>query len=231
MVKLTKIYTKHGDSGMTSLGSGDRRAKHDTRISAIGTIDETNSFVGLARSKINIILSNVDNKLLHSLGTHKGYDIQRSNYRQSSLRNIKKSLVKKLINLDEQLMKIQNDLFDLGGDLTTLEKGKKSVVKPLRIVTSQVEALELEIDKMNEDLTPLRSFVLPGGNEIATFLHVARTVCRRAERLVNELAETEKINPEAFKYINRLSDYLFVAARWINNNGKDDILWIPGKNR
>ena len=215
MVKLTKIYTKHGDSGMTSLGSGERRPKHDIRISAIGTIDETNSFVGLARSKIAVLLSNIAVESKQTLEKPEKNKIQ----------------VDKLVSLDSSLMKIQNDLFDLGGDLTILESEEKSDIEPLRILPIQVETLEADIDKINKDLDPLRSFVLPGGHEIAAILHIARTVCRRAERLVNDLAEKESINSEAFKYLNRLSDFLFVAARWVNNNGKDDVLWVPGKNR
>ncbi len=231
MVKLTKIYTKSGDSGTTALGSGERRPKHDIRISAIGTIDETNSFVGMARSKITVILLSLDGELSRHYRKHKGNLIQKNNFRKSSSRTAQRKLIEKLLSLDDSLMGIQNDLFDLGGDLTIVESDSPSKVEQLRVLPTQVEAIEVDIDKMNKDLSPLRSFVLPGGNEVAAILHLARTVCRRAERLVSELAEKEAINAEAFRYLNRLSDFLFVAARWVNNNGDDDVLWVPGKNR
>ncbi len=187
MVTLTKIYTRGGDQGQTSLGSGDRVAKHDLRVAAYGTSDETNSVIGIAR--------------LHTTG-----------------------------DADEMLSRIQNDLFDLGADLCTPEDGKRAN-GALRIVPEQVERLEHEIDAMNEHLEPLSSFILPGGKPAAAYLHLARTVARRGERLMTELSETETVNSEAIKYMNRLSDHLFVLARHLNDGGKADVLWIPGNNR
>ncbi len=136
-------------------------------------------------------------------------------------------------DLDRMLMRIQNDLFDLGADLATPETGEKPAYEPLRIVQSQVDRLEAEIDRLNADLSPLRSFVLPGGSPLAAALHVARTVARRAERRIVELAERqgEAVSKEANAYINRLSDLLFVAARWANDKGARDVLWVPGQNR
>jgi len=187
MVTLNRIYTKTGDKGDTGLGDGTRRPKHDLRIHAYGTVDETNAAVGLAR--------------LHARG-----------------------------DLDAMLGRIQNDLFDLGADLATPEGGKHSE-KRLRIVDSQVERLEREIDSMNQALKPLESFVLPGGTPAAAYLHLARTVARRAERLIVELAQVEQISPVAIRYINRLSDHFFVASRLANDGGAKDVLWVPGANR
>ncbi|EGP55157.1 MULTISPECIES: cob(I)yrinic acid a,c-diamide adenosyltransferase [Rhizobium] len=192
MVKLNKIYTRTGDKGTTALVSGPRRLKHDLRVEAYGTVDETNSAIGVAR--------------LHTGGMEK---------------------------LDTMLFRIQNDLFDLGADLATPETDEPPAYEPLRIVESQVTRLENEIDDLNATLEPLTSFVLPGGNAAAANLHLARTICRRAERLMVELSVTEAeiVSPAAIKYANRLSDFLFVAARFANDAGKADILWVPGKNR
>ncbi|KVK55103.1 cob(I)yrinic acid a,c-diamide adenosyltransferase [Agrobacterium sp. TS43] len=192
MVKLNKIYTRTGDKGTTALVSGPRRLKHDLRVEAYGTVDETNSAIGVAR--------------LHTGGMEK---------------------------LDAMLFRIQNDLFDLGADLATPDSGEPLSYEPLRIVESQVTRLENEIDDLNAALEPLTSFVLPGGSAAAASLHMARTVCRRAERLMVELSVTENeiVSPAALKYANRLSDFLFVAARFANDAGKADILWVPGKNR
>ena len=187
MVKLSKIYTRGGDGGETSLGSGERVAKHSLRVAAYGTIDEANAVIGLAR------LSSKDDP-------------------------------------DAMLGCIQNDLFDLGADLCRPEHSR-SGEDALRITTEQVERLEVEIDGMNTELEPLGSFVLPGGSEAAAYLHLARTVVRRAERLMTELAETEAVNAQALKYVNRLSDHLFQLARRLNENGKIDVLWVPGANR
>ncbi|KLN62366.1 cob(I)yrinic acid a c-diamide adenosyltransferase [Kiloniella spongiae] len=187
MVQLTRIYTRGGDKGKTSLGSGKRVHKHDLRVEAYGTVDETNAIVGIAR--------------LHS-----------------------KDLV------DDILARIQNDLFDLGADLCCPEE-KDPEYPPLRITAEQVERLEQEIDDLNADLAPLKSFILPGGSEIAAYLHQARTVSRRAERLVSALSQTEEINPEGLKYINRLSDLFFVLSRHVNDKGAKDVLWVPGANR
>lgn len=133
----------------------------------------------------------------------------------------------------DQLSAIQNDLFDLGADLCTpnMEKDDTREYPALRVVAAQVTRLEQEIDAMNARLEPLRSFILPGGAPLAAHLHVCRTVARRAERMVVELATTESVNPEAVRYLNRLSDWFFVAGRIANNDGKDDVLWVPGANR
>jgi cob(I)alamin adenosyltransferase len=136
-------------------------------------------------------------------------------------------------DLDAMLKRIQNDLFDLGADLAAPETGEKLDYEPLRIVAPQVARLEAEIDRLNADLEPLRSFVLPAGSAASAALHAARTVARRAERQMVALAETEGeiVSREAVAYINRLSDFLFVAARWANDEGRADVLWVPGKNR
>jgi len=194
LVTLSKIYTRGGDAGETSLGSGDRRPKHDIRVAAYGTVDETNSVIGLAR-----LYTGPDGADADALA-------------------------------DAMLGRIQNDLFDLGADLCTPEDGKRSD-GALRIQASQVARLEAEIDAMNADLEPLRSFILPGGRAAAAHLHHARTVARRAERLITELAAGEPVNAEAVKYINRLSDHLFVVARRLNDGGRADVLWVPGATR
>ena len=188
MVKLDKIYTRGGDKGETSLGSGRRVPKRHIRVAAYGTADEANAVIGLAR--------------LNTEG-----------------------------ETDAMLARIQNDLFDLGADLCRPEGSEKEGTEGLRISDLQVKRLEDEIDAMNEDLEPLTSFILPGGTEPAAWLHLARTVMRRAERLMCELAENESVNPEAVKYANRLSDHLFVLARHVNDGGKKDVLWQPGANR
>ena len=193
MVQLTKIYTRGGDQGETSLGDGSRVAKHATRVEAYGTVDEANAVIGLVRAQI----------------VSAGTDEQ---------------------TLDTILSRIQNDLFDLGADLCTPEDGRRAE-GALRIVTSQVEWLETEIDKINDHLEPLSSFILPGGTPVAANLHLARTVARRAERCVTNLARSETVNAEAVKYLNRLSDLLFVMSRAANNYGANDILWVPGANR
>jgi cob(I)alamin adenosyltransferase len=192
MVQLTRIYTRGGDKGQTSLGDGTRVPKHDARVAAYGAVDEANATLGLVR--------------LH---------------------------LSDLPDVDAMLARIQNDMFDLGADLCTPEPeaGKKLDWQPLRIVAAQVDRLEHEIDRLNGDLEPLKSFVLPAGTAAAAHLHLARTVSRRAERDMTALAEHEPVNPEAVKYINRLSDLLFVMARWLNHKAGGDVLWTPGANR
>jgi len=136
-------------------------------------------------------------------------------------------------SVDQMLSRIQNDLFDLGADLATPATNEKSDGKSLRIIASQVERVEAEIDELNAELEPLRSFILPGGTPAAAALHLARTISRRAERLIVELqqSEDEIVGAPALHYINRLSDFFFVAARYENAKGKSDVLWIPGENR
>jgi cob(I)alamin adenosyltransferase len=138
-------------------------------------------------------------------------------------------------DVDAMLARIQNDLFDLGADLCTPEqnKGKGPGGARLAVTDAQVTRLEQEIDALNADLAPLRSFVLPGGTPAAAHLHLARTVCRRGERLMVELADKpgEEVSAAALKYVNRLSDFLFVASRFVNRKGADDVLWVPGQNR
>ena len=189
MVRLTRIYTRGGDKGETSLGDGSRVAKQSLRVAAFGTVDEANAAIGLAR-------------------LHTGSDAE----------------------ADAMLARIQNDLFDLGADLCTPEEGRRAA-GALRIVAAQTERLEREIDAMNAALQPLDSFILPGGTAAAAHLHLARTVTRRAERLVCALAAAERVNPEAVKYLNRLSDHLFVLGRRLNDNGAKDVLWHPGATR
>ncbi len=193
MVKLNKIYTRTGDKGTTGLGTGERRPKHDPRVAAYGTVDETNAAIGMAR--------------LHTAA-------------DDALRD-----------LDAMLERIQNDLFDLGADLCTPDDGVDRGYEALRIVASQVTRLEREIDLLNADLEPLRSFVLPAGSPAAATLHLARTVSRRAEREMTALMDREPVGPEALRYINRLSDFLFVAARWANRAAGGDVLWVPGRDR
>ncbi|MDA8233052.1 MAG: cob(I)yrinic acid a,c-diamide adenosyltransferase [Magnetospirillum sp.] len=188
MVRLTRIYTRSGDKGQTSLGDGTRVAKHTLRVEAYGTVDEANAAIGLAR--------------LHTDGEAGG-----------------------------MLARIQNDLFDLGADLCMPLADSEGQGSRLRIAEGQVLRLEAEIDRMNDELEPLDSFVLPGGTPASAHLHHARTVVRRSERLISALAETEKVNPQAIAYANRLSDHLFVMARWLNTKGSADVLWVPGANR
>ena len=138
-----------------------------------------------------------------------------------------------MTRLDQMLARIQNELFDLGADLCVPDTGQDLGYEPLRILPRQYERIEAEIDELNADLQPLRSFVLPGGHPAAAHLHLARTVCRRAERLIVDLAahEGEHVSEGAIAYVNRLSDFFFVASRWANAQGLGDILWVPGKTR
>ncbi|MBF0094788.1 MAG: cob(I)yrinic acid a,c-diamide adenosyltransferase [Alphaproteobacteria bacterium] len=195
MVRLTRIYTRGGDKGQTSLGNGERVAKHSIRVEAYGTVDETNAVIGVAR--------------LHTRADGNA-------------------------EADAMLARIQNDLFDLGADLCTPPKeGEADPEWALRIVQAQIDRLEREIDAMNDSMAPLTSFILPGGTPAAAQLHLARTTSRRAERMITALseAEPEGVNPLAVKYVNRLSDHLFVLARHLNDGGKADVLWVPGGNR
>jgi cob(I)alamin adenosyltransferase len=189
MVVLNRIYTRTGDDGTTSLGSGARRKKYDLRVEAYGTVDEANAVLGLVR--------------LHTAGSP----------------------------LDAGLARIQNDLFDVEADLCLAEKGPGGA--RLTVTDAQVAWLETEIDRLNGELEPLKSFILPGGSEASAYLHLARTVCRRAERIMVELNDEkgEGVSAPSLKYVNRLSDYLFVAGRYANDKGARDVLWAPGQNR
>ncbi|WP_312796702.1 cob(I)yrinic acid a,c-diamide adenosyltransferase [Tianweitania sp.] len=135
--------------------------------------------------------------------------------------------------IDAMFMRMQNDFFDLGADLATPETGKDLGYEPLRITSAQVARVEADIDQLNAAIKPLKSFVLPGGSPAAAALHLARTVTRRAERIIVQLAadSQEQVSPEAIRYANRASDFLFVAARALNDNGESDVLWVPGQNR
>ena len=190
MVVLNRIYTRTGDDGTTSLGSGERRKKYDRRVDAYGTLDEVNATIGLVR------LHTADDAVLDSV-----------------------------------LGRIQNDLFDVEADLCLSEKGPGGA--RLTVTDAQVDWLEGEIDRFNAELEPLRSFILPGGSPAAAYLHLARTVCRRAERIMVELKDQpgEHVTPPSLKYVNRLSDFLFVAGRYANDKGARDVLWAPGQNR
>lgn len=188
MVFLSKIYTKSGDDGSTSLGDGRRVSKDDPRVEAYGAVDELNAILGLMLT---------------------------------------------IPDLPEQALvrEISNDLFDLGADLcvpwSTEEKGGSH----LRVTPEQHARLESRIDALNAPLEPLRSFVLPGGTVASAWCHLARVVCRRAERRVQTLARTDPLNPNVLIYLNRLSDLLFVLARSINQSAGGDVLWIPGQHR
>ena len=190
MVNLTRIYTKTGDDGTTSLGDMSRTSKNDARLEAYATVDEANSYIG--------VVLTVDSL-------------------NSDIRNL--------------LVRIQNDLFDVGADLCTpvVDEPKQ---EPLRVLESQVTYLEEQIDKYNSELAPLKSFVLPSGTLAASHLHVARTIVRRAERRTWQAIHGfgEGVNKLTAKYLNRLSDLLFVLARYENKKSGDQ-LWVPGKNR
>ncbi len=191
MVNLTRIYTKTGDDGTTSLGDMSRTSKNDPRLEAYATVDEANSSIG-------VVLA---------LGQLADAEI---------------------IKL---LIRIQNDMFDVGADLCTPVVDKPEH-EPLRVLESQVEFIEAQIDKYNAELQPLKSFVLPSGTPAAALLHVARTVTRRAERTTWHAIHSfgSGVNPLSAKYLNRLSDLLFVLARYVNK-GVGDELWVPGANR
>lgn len=187
MVQLTRIYTKGGDKGKTSLGVGGRVLKSSPRIAAIGDVDEANSCIGLARLPAD---GEIDRLLSH----------------------------------------IQNDLFDMGADLCVVDTGEENKER-LRIHPHQVAFLEEKIDYYNQTLPELKSFVLPAGSPLSASLHQARTVVRRAERTVCSLKDTEVVNEYVIQYINRLSDLLFVLARFSNHQADGDVLWVPGANR
>jgi cob(I)alamin adenosyltransferase len=184
-VRLTRIYTRAGDAGETSLGDGSRVSKLDPRIRAYGTVDELNSLLGLA------------------LAAECPEEVRVA------------------------LARVQNELFDLGADLSVpLEREDR-----LRVTQAQVDALETDCDRFNADLPELRSFVLPGGSELAARLHAARAVSRRAEREAIDAAQAHALNSVALTYLNRLSDLLFILARFANaSSGRDEPLWKPGSS-
>jgi len=189
MVKLNKIYTRTGDKGSTGLGDGQRVPKASLRVNVMGTVDEANGVIGVARNQL-------DDPAAAAM-----------------------------------LLRIQNDLFDVGADLCMPGEDKPEDLR-LRITPGQVKRLEKEIDAMNADLTPLTSFILPGGAPAAAHLHLARSVVRRAERDCWALAADDHVNGPVLQYLNRLSDHLFVMARWINlKTGCGDVLWKPGGER
>lgn len=194
MVKLTKIYTRGGDSGQTSLGGGIRIAKSDPRIAAIGDVDELGAAIGLARAHNT---SQADAQI----------DAQ----------------------IDTMLARIQNDLFDVGAELAS--PGTANTAPTCYITEAQTTRLESEIDALNAELAPLSSFVLAGGSVASAHLHMARTIARRAERAVCALAEGADVHAPLRQYLNRLSDLLFVMARYLNDKGARDVLWQPGENR
>ncbi len=185
-MRITKVYTRVGDGGDTYLGGGQKVPKDSLRVEAYGTVDELNSFLGVALT----------------------------------------------LGLDSELVRViaraQNDLFHLGSDLCVLEEDKKKFKIP-QIEKRHVDALEQEIDKLQENLKPLEEFILPGGSSGAAHIHVARTICRRAERVVVALGRKEAIGAFAVMYLNRFSDYLFVAARHENRvKGVTDVQWQKG---
>lgn len=188
MVKLTKIYTRGGDKGQTSLSGGTRVDKDDLRVEAYGTVDEANAAIGIARLSTTALA-------------------------------------------DEMLARIQNELFDVGADLARPGDDFEPSDTVLRITDAQVTRLEEEIDQMNSKLQPLTSFTLPGGSAASAHLHLARTIVRRAERRTISAAKGMDINPAAIKYLNRLSDHLFVLSRHLNEDGALDVLWVPGATR
>ncbi len=198
MVRLTKIYTRTGDKGQTSLGDGTRVSKENHRVEAYGTIDEANSILGLVRTTT----------------------------KQAEL-----------ILLDNILAIIQNELFDLGAELSIpINEKNEKLLENTKISEKQIDRLENEIDRLNSSLSDLESFILPGGTIVSSYLHLARTVIRKAERLMVKMNNFEEdcISDTALKYINRLSDLLFVAARYANQTnigGTGDVLWKPGNTR
>jgi len=198
-----KIYTRTGDDGTTGLFGGPRVPKTHLRITSYGTVDELNSVLGVARAD------------LHA----------NSNSAADPTQALSAGQVQALAALDAELEQIQKELFLLGADLATPLDSKAKVA---RVSDSQVQALEAAIDRLTDGLPPLERFILPGGSRLAAGLHVARTVCRRAERLVVELAAETEVSALAVTYLNRLSDYLFTAARAANAAlGVRDVEWLP----
>lgn len=202
MVRLSKIYTKMGDGGMTMLGDGGMTPKSSARVEAYGEVDEANCCVGV---------------VLAGLGPQQG-------------------MPGPLADMESELLRVQQDLFDVGADLCVPIAAGETAGARLRMTQGQIDRLERAIDRFNEGLAALDSFVLPGGTLLAGHLHVARAVTRRAERRAADLLslEPERTNPMTLVYLNRLSDLLFVMARVANTpifGGEGDVMWVPGKNR
>lgn len=229
MVKLTKIYTRGGDGGKTSLGDGTRLPKYDTRVETYGTVDEANAVIGVVRlhtkddRHADDMLARIQNDLFDV-----GADLCRPGevpiedaqlYEDPSPDAIGEAT-------DRGAAKAAEQALGLVADKATT----RAYDEDLRITATQVRRLETEIDAMTADLEPLSSFVLPGGSPAGAHLHLARTVVRRAERLLCTLDEYEYVNPEVVRYMNRLSDHLFQLARRMNGQGADDVLWTPGEN-
>jgi cob(I)alamin adenosyltransferase len=205
MVKLTKIYTRTGDDGSTGLGDGERVSKTDVRVEAYGTVDEANAAVGLAVIQAEAL----------------------------PFPKAPAPMVARYAEIAKLLRSIGHDLFDVGADLCCpIEPGEKAGSR-LRVTPAQTKRLEDAIDAHNDRLRPLNSFILPGGTPLAAALHLARTISRRAERVTVALVaqQRETTNAETVKYLNRLSDLLFVLCRVANNDGELDVLWVPGANR
>jgi cob(I)alamin adenosyltransferase len=193
-ISINRVYTRQGDQGETSLAGGQRVPKDGARIEAYGTVDELNSFVGVARSTVAEMAAGEP----------------------------------RLAVLAAILLRVQHELFNLGSILATLPEDVHP--KQARVTATEVAQLETEMDRMNEELPPLRSFVLPGGSRLNAELHVCRTVCRRAERAAVELARAESIPPETVRYLNRLSDAMFVWSRWASHvAGAPETLWEPNQ--
>lgn len=220
MVRLTKIYTKFGDNGRTMLGDGSTTVKHDPRVEAYGTVDEANAAIGVAVALITTRLA--------------------AQPAAPVVPARPPTALPFLQTVHAELLRIQNDLFDVGADLCVPVEAAEDASKKLRTQPAQTQRLEHAIDRYNEPLQPLNSFILPGGTQLAAYLHLARTITRRAERLVSHLLETDpaRTNKEAMVYLNRLSDLLFVLARAANHQDAPagaadptDILWTPGQNR
>jgi cob(I)alamin adenosyltransferase len=207
MVKLNRIYTRTGDDGSTGLGDGSRVPKHSLRVAAYGDVDEANASIGLAIAQTT----------------------------PAALEAAQLDPESRLIaaRIADVLRPIQHDLFDVGADLCIPLKPGEAPDSRLRVKPSQTDRLEPLIDEFNDHMASLRSFVLPGGSPLAAALHLARTTTRRAERVCTALreAEPDATSPEPVRYLNRLSDLLFVLSRAANAMGTADILWVPGSNR
>jgi cob(I)alamin adenosyltransferase len=208
---INRVYTRKGDGGDTGLVGGQRVPKHDLRIEAYGTVDELNAFIGAARQSVHELLAAcgpIDDSAVDS--------------------GLSTANREALVSLSATLSRVQHELFNLGSILATLPEDVHP--KQPRITEAEVALLEEEMDRCGEELAPLRSFVLPGGSRVNTDLHVARTVCRRAERRVVELSGREPVDPLAIAYLNRLSDALFVWSRWAALHARaEETLWEPNK--